>query len=111
MSITVDDMCRAGCTSRRGVRYWEEQGLLGEVDRTEGNQRRYTEEQLMRARVIAAAQFGGWTLDECRAMVASYDKEAYEAIMHRLAQQATVAATLMEDLPEPPETAEKVYDL
>ena len=52
---TVDEMCRAGCTSRRGVRYWEDQDLLGPVARSEGGTRRYTAEQLDKARIIAAA--------------------------------------------------------
>lgn len=99
MPHTVDDMCKAGCTSRRGVRYWEDQGLLGVVERSAGNQRRFTDDQLDKARIIAAAQFGGWTLDECRVMLETYDDEAYEAILHRLMQQATVAATLAEKLP------------
>lgn len=111
MPHTVDDMCRAGCTSRRGVRYWEDEGLLGTVERTQGNQRRYTDEQLGRARIIAAAQFGGWTLDECKAMLAEYDDEAHEAILHRLMQQATLAARLAEELPPPEKPKEKVFDL
>ena len=109
MTFSIDDMCKAGCTTRRGVRYWEEQGLLGEVERTAGNQRRYTDAQVSRAKVIAAAQFGGWTLEECREMVETYDDEAYEAIVHRLMQQANAAATLAEALPLP--QTEKVYDL
>ena len=111
MPHTIDQMCKAGCTSRRGVRYWEDEGLLGVVERTSGNQRRYTDEQLDRARIIAAAQFGGWTLEECKAMLESYDEEAAEAITHRLMQQATLAARLVEDLPLPVEKREKVFDL
>lgn len=111
MPHSIDDMCKAGCTSRRGVRYWEDEGLLGEVERTSGNQRRYNSEQLDKARIIAAAQFGGWSLDECKAMLAKYDDEAYEAILHRLMQQATLAAKLAEDLPTPAQPKEKVFDL
>ena len=111
MPYTIDQMCKAGCTSARGVRYWEEEGLLGIVERTSGNQRRYTDEQLNRARIIAAAQFGGWSLDECKTMLEDYDSEAHEAILHRLMQQATLAAKLAEDLPLPIEHKEKVFDL
>jgi hypothetical protein len=39
---TVEDMVRAGCTTRRGVRFWEEKGMLGPVERTAGDTRRYT---------------------------------------------------------------------
>jgi DNA-binding transcriptional MerR regulator len=112
MPHTVDDMCKAGCTSRRGVRYWEDQGLLGTVERTSGNQRKFTDAQLDKARIIAAAQFGGWTLEECKEMLEAYDDEAHEAILHRLMQQATLAAKLAEDLPVPSETSPaKAFDL
>lgn len=111
MTITVEDMCKAGCTSARGIRYWEDQGLLGEVERTSGNQRRYTQEHVQRAKVIAGAQFGGWSLDEAKEMLQDYGIEAYEAITHRLMQQATVAATLAEELPKPDKGPKLDYDL
>ena len=66
---TMEEMTRAGCTSRRGVRYWEDQGLLGDVERSDGGTRRYTAEQLDRARIIAAAQFGGFDLDMIKKML------------------------------------------
>lgn len=99
---SVDEMCRAGCTSRRGVRYWEDQELLGEVARSEGGTRRYTAEQLDKAKIIAAAQFGGWSLDEIRQMLIEWGPEVYEALLTRLADQARAAARLGEQLPKPP---------
>jgi DNA-binding transcriptional MerR regulator len=107
---SVEEMVRAGCTSRRGVRFWEEKGLLGPVERTNGDTRRYTPEQLDKARIIAAAQFGGWSLEEISGMLAEWGPEAHEAILTRLAQQLTVGQRLFRDLPAPPvETVE--YDL
>lgn len=109
---TVDDMTRAGCTSRRGVRYWEEQGLLGEVERSEGGTRRYTSEQMDKARIIAAAQFGGWSLEEIKQMLIEWGPEVAEAIVTRLADQARAAARLVEQLPRPPAASTgKEYDL
>lgn len=110
MSYTVEDMCKAGCTTRRGVRFWEEQGLLGEVERTAGNQRRFSPDQLNRAKIIAAAQFGGWKLDEIKEMVGNFDVEASSAIIIRLSNQAKVAAMLAEALP-PPLPSDAVFDL
>lgn len=98
---SVDEMCRAGCTSRRGVRYWEDQDLLGPVARSEGGTRRYTAEQLDKARIIAAAQFGGWSLDEIRQMLIEWGPEVHEALLTRLADQARAAARLGEQLPRP----------
>jgi DNA-binding transcriptional MerR regulator len=106
---SMDEMMRAGCTTRRGVRYWEEQGLLGDVERTEGETRRYTDDQLNRARVIAAAQFGGWKLDEIREMVENYDSEVYSALLTRLADQTRAAVRLGDQLPRPAAPTE--YDL
>lgn len=99
---SMDDMTRAGCTSRRGVRYWQDEGLLGEVARSEGGTRRYTAEQLDKAKIIAAAQFGGWSLDEIRQMLIEWGPEVYEALLTRLADQARAAARLGEQLPKPP---------
>ena len=100
---SMDEMTRAGCTSRRGVRYWEDQGLLGEVARSSGDIRQYTAEQLDKARVIAAAQFGGWALDEIKEMLVEYNgsMEAYDAIVARLSDQMRAAVRLAENLPMP----------
>lgn len=110
---SVEDMCRAGCTSRRGVRYWEEQGLLGKVDRSDGNTRRYTQEQLDRAKIIAAAQFGNFSLERISGMLASYnfDPEVYEALITRLSDQTRAAVRLIESLPKPKTNAAQEYDL
>jgi DNA-binding transcriptional MerR regulator len=98
---SVDEMTRAGCTTRRGVRFWEEKGLLGPVDRSDGGTRRYTDDQMDKARIIAAAAFGGWTLDEIQRMLIEWGTEAHEAILTRLADQAMAAARLGEQLPRP----------
>jgi DNA-binding transcriptional MerR regulator len=109
---SVDEMVRAGCTTRRGVRFWEEKGLLGPVERTDGDTRRYTAEQLDKARIIAAAQFGGWSLEEIQQMLIEWGREPYEAILTRLADQAMAAARLGEQLPRPVELGNAVeFDL
>lgn len=114
MTITIEDMARAGCTTPRGIRYWESEGLLGVVDRTSGKQRRYTQEQLDRAKIIAAAQFAGWSLEDAKKMVLDYTREAYDALLRVLMSQATFAEKLASDLPEPddePIDPAQVYDL
>ncbi len=101
--FSVDDMMRAGCTSRRGVRYWEEQGLLGKVARSDGDTRRYTQEQLNRAKIIAAAQFGNFSLAQIAEMLGVYDADpsVYEAIVERLSDQTRAVVRLLENLPSP----------
>lgn len=109
---TVDEMTRAGCTTRRGVRFWEEKGLLGPVERSDGDTRRFTPEQLDRAKIIAAAQFGNWSLEEIAQMLIEWGPEVHEAILKRLADQAMAAARLATALPKPPGMSKAVeYDL
>lgn len=109
---SMEEMTRAGCTSRRGVRYWEDQGLLGDVKRSDGGTRQYTAEQLDRARIIAAAQFGGFDLDMIKRMLDDYGPEVYEALMTRLADQARACVRLGENLPSPARTGQAPeYDL
>ena len=109
---TMEEMTRAGCTSRRGARYWEDQGLLGDAERSDGGTRRYTAEQLDRARIIAAAQFGGFDLDMIKKMLGEYGPEVYEALMTRLADQARACVRLGENLPNPASTGQAPeYDL
>lgn len=108
-----NEMARAGCTTLRGIRLWEDRGLLGDVARSNGDTRQYTDEQLERARIIAAAQFGGFDLETIGNMLNAYhvDMEVYDALTTRLADQMRAAARLAEDLPTPlgPKTQE--YDL
>ena len=109
---TVDDMVRAGCSTRRGVRYWEDQGMLGPVERSAGGTRKYTPAQLDKARVIAAAQFGGWSLEEIKIMLVEWGPEVHEALLTRLSDQAHAAVRLGEQLPRPPaESNATEYDL
>lgn len=109
---TMDEMCKAGCTSRRGIRHWEDEGLLGIVERSDGGTRRYTDEQLDKAKIIAAAQFGSWSLDDIKEMLIEWGPEAHEAILTRLGHQAALASRLFRELPKPPSMSNAVeYDL
>lgn len=99
---SLEEMCRAGCTSPKGVRHWEEKGLLGKVARSQGGTRQFTPEQLDKAKIIAAAQFGGWSLEEIGQMLIEWGPEAHDAILIRLSDQARAAARLGEQLPKPP---------
>jgi DNA-binding transcriptional MerR regulator len=109
---TVEEMARAGCTTARGIRFWQDKGLLGEVERSSGGHRRYTPEQLDKAKIIAAAQFGGWSIEEIELMLIEWGQEAYEAILMRLDDQMRAAVRLGENLPKPAgESTAKEFDL
>lgn len=79
--------------------------MLGKVERSVGGTRRYTPEQIARARIIAAAQFGGWKLDEIKQMLIEWGPEVHEAIVVRLGDQARAVVRLLENLPSPPKVA------
>lgn len=98
---TLTDMQKAGRTTDRAVRWWEEQGLLGAVERGPRGHRRYTAQQLERARFIGAAQAAGWSLEETKTDMLRWDK-LRTALEHRLA----VTQRWLKELPEPLE-----YDL
>ena len=98
---TVDEIARAGCTTPRGIHHYEEKGLLGEVERSTGGHRRYSDAQLDKARIIAAASFGGWSLEEIGKMLEEWGQETYEAIMIRLDDQMRAAVRLGQALPRP----------
>lgn len=108
---TVDEMTKAGCTTPRGVRFWEDKGLLGDVQRSEGGTRRYTPEQLDKAKIIAAAQFGGWNLEQIELMLTEWGPEVHEAILVRLNDQMRAIVRLGEQLPNPPQRPVMEFDL
>lgn len=108
---SLNDMMRAGCTTARGIHFWEEKGLLGNVARSDKGTRRFTDEQLEKAKIIAAATFGGWSLDEVGAMLAEWGQETYEAIMIRLDDQMRAAVRLGEQLPKPEAMQTQEWDL
>jgi len=84
MTYTIDDMLKAGQTTLRGVRWWEKQGLLGEVARSDGNHRRYTPEHIRRAKIIAACQKCGMQLAEIKHVVSHYDPAVRSNIIARM---------------------------
>lgn len=100
---SIDDMAKAGCTSVRMVRHWEEIGLLGSVARSSGDHRRFTDNQMQSAQIIAACQFGAWSLAEIKVMLEEYHTgmEVYSALEIRLTDQIRAATRLLENLPQP----------
>ena len=112
-NFTLTEFCQAGCTSARGARFWEEQELLGAVARSDAGVRRYTAEQMERAAIIAAAQFGGFSIEQIKLMLDAYhlDVEVHDALVTRLADQVRAAARLMENLPKPRTEPVLEYDL
>ena len=112
-NFTLTEFCQAGCTSARGARFWEEQELLGAVARSDAGVRRYTAEQMERAAIIAAAQFGGFSIEQIRLMLVEYhtDPQVHDALAQRLEDQVRAAARLAGNLPKYRGKIELEYDL
>lgn len=96
--ITTEDIAKAGRTTLRGVRLWDNLNLFGSVGRDENGARVFTEEHLYRAKEIALAQMDGKTIPEIKRMTA--------ADFNRSAISVRQFAEEMES-----ETTFKVFDL
>lgn len=81
---SMDEMCLAGRTSRRGIRLWEEKGLLGTVERSAGGTRRYTVDQIRRAKIIAITQAVGMSLDDGATFLNNYTDGTYSFLLAEL---------------------------
>ena len=66
--FTIKDMQAAGQTSARMVRYWEDTGLLGKVERTEKGMRLYTPKHIEKAKNIRLAKLIGVDLETLRGL-------------------------------------------
>ncbi|BCB75225.1 hypothetical protein GCM10022251_34180 [Phytohabitans flavus] len=68
-SLTVGDLARASGVAPSAVRFYETHGLLTS-ERTPGNQRRFREPDVCRAKIIRVAQRVGLSVAEIRGILA-----------------------------------------
>ncbi len=99
MHYSIDEICRAGCTTPRGVRFWQEKGLLGDVARSAGNQRRFDDAHLDKVRIIAACQLAGMQIAEIRYILDNYDESIRWNVISRLQKVGQDIATAQASLP------------
>ena len=84
---------RTGLT-KRTLRYYEEVGLLPPTDRTEGNYRRYSEEDVERIeRIKKLRDLLGFSLTDIRTLMSAEDERVQikEAYRHETEAQAKIA--------------------
>lgn len=93
-TYTLTDMMKAGKTTDRGVRWWEEQGLLGLVERDRLGYRQFTPAQIERAKFIGAAQAAGYTLKQIRAGI------TYGEVRENLITKIAEAQDWLNEIPE-----------
>ncbi len=94
---TLNDMMRAGDATPRAVRWWEEQGLLGDVGRYPNGHRKYTSEHLERAKFIGACQEAGFSLAEIQLMI---QRRPFEQVKIALKAKGKKVQMWLDRLPE-----------
>lgn len=67
--LTIGDLSRATGVKVPTIRYYEQMGLLSHAERSEGNQRRYSNEERERLAFIRHARDLGLTIDAIRALI------------------------------------------
>lgn len=77
--LKIDDIARETGLTKRTIRYYEEIGLIKPCERSEGNMRLYTEEDIKQLkRVIDAKEVLGFSLQELQRFLAL--REAIELV-------------------------------
>jgi len=90
---TIEQVATRTGLTKRTLRYYEEVGLLPPTGRTEGNYRRYTEEDLQRLeRIKKLRDLLGFTLSDIRVVLEAEDERGQ--IREALKQETEAAAKL-----------------
>ncbi len=67
--LTIGDLSKATGVKVPTIRYYEQMGLLSHAERSEGNQRRYSNEERERLAFIRHARDLGLTIDAIRELI------------------------------------------
>lgn len=67
--FSIGDMARRSGVKVPTIRYYEQMGLVGAPERSEGNQRRYTRPELERLMFVKHARDLGMTIDAIRELL------------------------------------------
>lgn len=95
-SYTIEQVATRTGLTKRTLRYYEEVGLLPPTDRTEGNYRRYSEEDLQRlARIKELRDLLGFSLTDIRELLVTDDERWQIKVAY---QQETDAAAKIAQL-------------
>jgi DNA-binding transcriptional MerR regulator len=94
--LRIGDLARRASKSARAVRLYEDMGLLGRAERTEGGHRLYTDEALVRLSWIDKLQLLGFSLHEIRHFLD--DLDAAKAGPDAMAKVRAIFAAKLDDV-------------
>jgi DNA-binding transcriptional MerR regulator len=72
--ISIGEMSRRSNVKVPTIRFYEQKGLISAPERSEGNQRRYTNQELQRLSFIRHARDLGLTIDAIRELIELSDR-------------------------------------
>ncbi len=67
--LTIGDLSKTSGVKIPTIRYYEQMGLLPHAERSEGNQRRYTKEEMDRLTFIKHSRDLGLSIDAIRSLI------------------------------------------
>jgi DNA-binding transcriptional MerR regulator len=76
-TYSISDLSSEFRLTKRSIRFYEEKGLI-QPDRTAGNQRRYTQQDRIRLKLILRGKRFGYSLDEIAKMIGLADVDINE---------------------------------
>ena len=66
-TYSTPELASAARTTQRAIRFWESQGLFGDVERDRLGERKFTGAHVRRAKMISAASMAGMSLEAIKA--------------------------------------------
>lgn len=89
--LKIGDLAERTGTNSPTIRYYEEVGLLPRPDRQEGNQRRYSEDDVRRLTFIRRCRDFGFSIEQVRTLVALVQDRSRTCLEARDLAQAHLA--------------------
>ena len=89
-TLSIGELSAMSGVASQAIRYYEQEKLMPEPQRTEANYRRYSEDAVARLLFIVHAKQWGFTLDEIRDLLVLQDANGDRAQAKRIAQEKLV---------------------
>lgn len=98
---TIEQVAQRTGMTKRTLRYYEEMGLLPPTGRTEGNYRRYSDEEiLLLKRIKELRDLLGFSLTDIRTLLAAEDERGQLKLAYQQETEATTRLAQLERVDE-----------